>query len=227
MQSQSGSFLFTSSIGRKIIMAVTGLVLLGFVVGHLLGNLQVFLGQEQFNAYAATLQGMPALIWVARLALLVIVALHIWAAVVLSLENRAARPEAYRKPGNIRATYASRTMRMSGIILAAFIIFHLLHFTAQVTHADYRTMVDSAGRHDAFGMVIAGFSSILVSGFYILAMGLLAMHLSHGIASMLQTIGWRNSGTRQMIDSISWLFAMMIFVGYISIPLAVLFGYFN
>lgn len=208
-------------------MAVTGLALLGFVIGHLLGNLQVFIGQEQFNTYAETLQGMPALVWTARLALLVIVALHIWAAVVLTLENRRARPEAYRKKGTIQATYASRTMRWSGFIVAAFILYHLLHFTVRVTDRDYKDMVDPAGRPDVFGMVITGFSSIWVSGFYILSMGLLAMHLSHGIASMLQTIGWRNSGTRAMVDSVSWLFAAMIFVGYISIPLAVLFGYFK
>lgn len=206
-------------------MAVTGVLLLGFVVGHLLGNLQIFLGQEQLNAYAATLHGMPALLWGARLGLLVIVGLHIWAAVVLTLENRRARPEGYRKPGTLQASYASRTMRYSGIIVLAFIIYHLLHFTAQVTHPEYSELRDQADRHDVYGMVIAGFSSPLVSGFYILSMFLLAMHLSHGISSMLQTMGLRNSGTRSMIGSISWGFAALIFIGNISIPLAVLFGF--
>lgn len=208
-------------------MAVTGLALLGFVIGHMLGNLQIFIGQDQLNAYAAALQGTPALLWTARFGLLVIVGLHIWAAVVLTLENRRARPAGYRDRGTIQATYASRTMRWSGFIVLAFIIYHLLHFTAQVTDSSYRDLYDEAGRHDVYGMVIAGFSKAWVSGFYILSMFLLAMHLSHGIASMLQTVGLRNSGTRRMIDSVSWLFAAVIFVGNSAIPLAVLFGYFD
>jgi succinate dehydrogenase / fumarate reductase, cytochrome b subunit len=222
---QSGSFLFNSSIGRKIIMATTGFVLLGFVIGHLLGNLQVFIGAEQFNAYAATLQGMPAgLLWSARLALLVVAALHIWAAVVLTLENRRARPERYDREHTIQATYASRTMRWSGFIVLAFIIYHVLHFTAQVFHP-YGEMRDALGQHDAYGMVIAGFSSPLISGFYILSMLLLGLHLRHGFSSMLQTFGLRNSGTRKMIESISWVFAGFIFFGYIMIPVAVLVGF--
>ncbi len=208
-------------------MAVTGLALLGFVVGHMLGNLQIFIGQDQLNDYAATLHGMGPLLWTARFGLLVIVGLHIWAAVVLTLENRRARPEVYRKKGTLQATYASRTMRWSGFIVLAFIIYHLLHFTAQVTHPEYGDMIDVAGRADVYTMVITGFSSVWVSGFYILSMFLLAMHLSHGISSMLQTVGLRNSGTRQMLASVAWLFAAVIFVGNISIPLAVLFGYFN
>jgi len=206
-------------------MAVTGLILLGFVIGHLLGNLQVFLGREAFNAYAATLQGMPVgLLWSARLALLVVAALHVWAAVVLTIENRRARPEAYRREGTIQATYASRTMRWSGFIVLAFIIFHLMHFTVQIVDSSYRTMRDSLDQHDAYGMVVAGFNNLFISGFYVLAMFLLAMHLRHGFASMLQTVGWRNSGTRKMVDSVSWVFAGFIFFGYILIPLAVLFG---
>ncbi len=208
-------------------MAVTGLILLGFVVGHMLGNLQIFIGQDQLNEYAATLHGMPALLWAARLGLLLVVGLHIWAAVVLTFENRRARPGGYRKEATIQTTYSARTMRYSGFIVLAFIIYHLLHFTAQVTHPEYTKLVDDEGRHDVYTMVITGFSSPLISGFYILSMFLLAMHLSHGIASMLQTVGLRSSGTRSMIGNVSWGFAAIIFFGNISIPLAVLFGYFN
>lgn len=209
-------------------MAVTGLVLLGFVVGHMVGNLQIFVGQDQLNEYAAMLQGMPPpLLWSVRFGLLLFVGLHIWAAVVLTLESRRARTEPYQRPGRIRSTYASRTMRFSGFIVLAFIIYHLLHFTAQVTNPGYRDLVDEAGRHDVYGMVIMGFSSPFISGFYILSMLLLAMHLGHGIASMLQTVGLRNSGTRAGIAAVSWGFAAIIFVGNISIPIAVLFGYFN
>jgi succinate dehydrogenase / fumarate reductase cytochrome b subunit len=208
-------------------MAVTGVVLVGFVVGHMLGNLQIFAGQDQLNAYAAALHGMPLLLWVARIGLLVVVGLHIWAAVVLTLDNRRARPVSYRKSDTLQATYASRTMRYSGFIVLAFIIYHLLHFTAQVTHPEYSELVDGAGRHDVYNMVIIGFSNPLISGFYILSMFLLAMHLAHGVGSMLQTVGLRSSGTRSMVGSISVGLAAVIFVGNISIPLAVLFGYFN
>ncbi len=206
-------------------MAVTGFALLGFVIGHMLGNLQIFIGQEQLNAYAAKLHAMPALLWVARLGLLAVTGLHIWAAVSLTIENRQARPSNYKREGTIQATYASRTMRWSGVIIFAFVIYHLMHFTVQVTHPEYREMLDSAGRPDVYGMVIAGFSSFWVSAFYIVAMLLLAMHLSHGIASMLQTLGLRSSGTRGIIGAISWLFAAIIFVGNTSIPLAILLGY--
>lgn len=208
-------------------MAVTGLALLGFVIGHMLGNLQIFIGQDQLNAYAANLQGMGPVLWVARLALLVLVGLHIWAAYSLTRENMQARPQNYRKEGTIQASYSSRTMRWSGVIVLAFIIYHLLHFTVRVTHPEYSELIDGVGRPDVYQMVISGFSSIWVSGFYIVAMFLLAMHLSHGIASMLQTLGLRTSGTRRMVDSISWGVAAIIFVGNISIPLAVLFRYFN
>lgn len=208
-------------------MAVTGVILVGFVVGHMLGNLQIFVGQDQLNAYAAALHGMPLLLWVARIGLLAAVGLHIWAAVVLTLDNRRARPESYRKSDTLQATYASRTMRYSGIIVLAFIIYHILHFTARVTHPDYSELVDSAGRHDVYSMVIIGFSNPLISAFYILSMFLLAMHLAHGVGSMLQTVGLRSSGTRSMVGSLSMGLAAVIFVGNISIPLAVLFGFFN
>lgn len=224
---QSGATLFNTSIGRKIIMAVTGLALLGFVVGHMLGNLQIFAGQEALNNYAAKLHGLPALLWTARIGLLVVTGLHIWAAVVLTLSNREARKKRYELPGTIQSTYAARTMRYSGFIVLAFIIYHLMHFTAQVTHPEFEALRDAAGRPDVYGMVILGFSSWLVSAFYILSMFLLALHLSHGIQSMLQTFGVRNSGTRSMIGAVSWLFAAVIFVGNSSIPVAVLLGYFD
>lgn len=208
-------------------MAITGLALLGFVIGHMLGNLQIFIGQEQLNAYAAALQGMPALLWTARIGLLILIGLHIWAAVVLTLENRRARPVWNESWNSIQSSYASRTMRISGVIVLCFIIYHLLHFTVQVTDTSYSTLVDAQGRHDVYGMVIAGFSNPLISAFYIFSMFLLAMHLRHGIGSMLQTFGWRNSGTRNMIQAVAWIFAGAIFIGNSVIPVAVLLGAFN
>src|SRR5690625_2894396 len=183
---QSGATFLTSSIGKKIIMAVTGLILLGFVIGHMLGNLQIFIGQEQINAYAATLHGMPVLLWLARIGLLIAFVVHIWVAVVLTLENMKARPRNYLRDGTIQATYASRTMRWSGVIILAFVIYHLMHFTVQVLDPEFTKLLDEAGRHDVYGMMIAGFSSFWVSGFYIVAMLLLALHLGHGVSSLFQ-----------------------------------------
>src|SRR5687767_8669599 len=176
---------FQSSLGKKYIMGLTGLGLFLFVVGHLLGNLQIFLGPEVINTYGHFLQTTPELIWPARLALLAFVGLHIWAAVALTAQNRAARgvvnySSAYTPTV---ASYASRTMLMSGVIIAAFVIYHILHFTVQVrainlTGKDFVALTDLKGRHDVYAMMIAGFQQPLVSGFYIVAMGLLCLHLS-------------------------------------------------
>jgi succinate dehydrogenase / fumarate reductase cytochrome b subunit len=209
-------------------MAVTGLALLAFVIGHMLGNLQIFVGREQLNAYAALLHSMPMLLWTARIGLLVMVGLHIWAAVVLTLENRRARPEWNNRFTNIQSSYASRTMRISGVIVLCFIIYHLLHFTVPVADSSLGAIPpDAQGRHDVYQMVINGFSKPLVSGFYILSMFLLASHLRHGVGSMLQTFGWRNSGTRKMIRAVAWITAGVVFIGNSAIPVAVLLGKLN
>src|SRR5262245_44455179 len=177
--------LFKSSLGRKYIMAISGGALFLFVVGHLLGNLQIFLGRDAINRYGDFLQSNKEIVWPARVGLLAMVGLHIWAAVALSAENKAARPIGYAdKPAPVAASYASRTMLMSGLIIAAFVLYHLLHYTVQVrslnfTGKDFLALHDAEGRHDVFGMMVAGFSQPLVSVFYILAMGLLCLHLSH------------------------------------------------
>lgn len=214
----------TSSIGKKIIMALTGLALFAFVIVHLLGNLQIFWGQKVFNDYAAFLHSMPGMVWTVRFGLLILAGIHIWTAVSLTLANRRARPAGYDAEATIQATYASRTMRWSGVIILAFVIYHLLHFTAHVTHPAFAGMMDSEGRHDTYGMVVAGFSSFYISAFYIGAIFLLAMHLAHGIGSLLQTLGWRNSSSKVLVDRVSFVVAALIFLGYISIPLAVLTG---
>src|ERR1051326_8543198 len=155
--------LFKSSLGRKYIMALSGAALFFFVIGHLLGNLQVFLGPEQLNAYGHFLQTTPEILWPARIGLLAMVSLHIWSAVTLAAENRAARPIPYANWSPSVASYASRTMLMSGLIVAAFVIYHLLHFTVQaravnLTGQDFSAYLDAKGRHDVYRMMIAGFS---------------------------------------------------------------------
>ncbi len=223
--------LFKSSLGRKYIMAISGATLFLFVVGHLLGNLQIFLGPKAINRYGDFLQSNKEILWPARLGLLLMVALHIWAAVKLSAENKAARPIGYAdNPVPLAASYASRTMLMSGLIIAAFVLYHLLHYTVQVrslnfTGKDFLDLHDAEGRHDVFKMMVTGFSQPLVSGFYILATGLLCLHLSHGVSAMFQSLGLKNPVYGPLIDRFAKTVAWVIFLGYISIPIAVLLGY--
>ncbi len=220
--------LFNSSLGKKFIMAITGLALFLFVALHLLGNLQIFLGPEALNRYGHFLQSNPEIIWPARIGLLLMVALHIWSAIKLSAENKAARPISYANaPAPVAASYASRTMLMSGLIIAAFIIYHLLHFTAQLqainlTGKNFAGLFDSQGRHDVFAMMVTGFRQPLVSGFYVLAIILLCLHLSHGVSAMFQSLGLKNKTYAPLIDCFAKVTALVIFIGYISIPLAVL-----
>ncbi|HZL42742.1 MAG TPA: succinate dehydrogenase cytochrome b subunit [Verrucomicrobiae bacterium] len=219
-----------SSLGKKFIMAVTGLVLFLFVVAHLIGNLQVFLGAEAINRYGHFLQSNPELIWPARVFLILMVVLHIWSATKLSLENKAARPVPYGEYQPVGSSYASRTMLMSGIIIFIFISYHLLHFTAQVqyinlTGRSFVDFVDPEKRHDIFKMLVVGFSNIWVSGFYVLGMALLCLHLSHGVSSMFQSLGWKNKAYGPCLDRAARAIAWVLFLGYISIPIAILLGY--
>ena len=222
--------IFSSSLGKKYIMAVTGFVLFVFVVGHLAGNLQVFLGPEAINRYGHFLQSNPELIWPARIGLLLMVGLHIWSAIKLSAENKAARPQAYAIYQPVASSYASRTMLMSGIIIFVFIIYHLLHFTVQVRYINFTgkqfvDFVDPQKRHDIFKMMVIGFENVWVSAFYILGMALLCLHLSHGLSSMFQSIGWKNRAYGPCLDKAARIVAALIFVGYSSIPIAILLGY--
>jgi len=222
--------IFKSSLGKKYIMAVTGFVMLLFVIGHLAGNLQIFLGPEAINRYGHFLQSNPEIIWPARLFLLLMIALHIWSAVKLSLENKAARPIGYGEYNPVASSYASRTMLMSGIIIFAFIVYHLLHFTVQVqyvnlTGKNFVDFMDPEKRHDIFTMMVVGFSNGWVSGFYILGIALLCLHLSHGASSMFQSIGWKNKAYGPFLDKFARIAALIIFLGYTSIPVAILLGY--
>src|SRR6266487_3445093 len=223
--------LFKSSLGKKYIMAISGAALFLFVVGHLLGNLQIFRGAQAINRYGHFLQTNKEILWLARIGLLIMVGLHLWSAIKLSAENKAARPIGYAdNPVPVAASYASRTMLMSGLIIAAFVLYHVLHYTLQVrslnfTGKDFLALHDAEGRHDVFGMMVTGFSQPLVSGFYILAMGLLCLHLSHGVSAMFQSVGLKNEVCGPLIDRFARAAAWFIFLGYISIPIAVLLGY--
>ncbi len=225
------SNLFTSSVGKKFVMAITGLLLFLFVVGHMVGNLQFFLGAEAINRYGYFLQSNVEILWPTRIGLLCVVGLHVWSAIKLSAENKAARPKPYAHQEIVAASYASKTMLMSGLIIMAFIIYHLLHFTVQsqvinLTGKDFSKLVDREGHHDIFAMIVLGFQKPLVSGFYILAQFLLFLHLGHGLSAMFQSLGLKTPAYACKINFFARAVSWALFLGYCSIPISVLlFGY--
>jgi len=225
--------IFGSSLGKKYVMAITGLAMFGFVIAHLIGNLQFFLGPESINRYGHFLQSNVEIIWPARIFLLAMIGLHIWSAIKLSAENKAARPTPYANWNPTAASYASRTMLMSGLIVFAFIIFHLLHYTVMVkavnlTGHDFKAtpeFYDLEGRHDIFKMMVNGFHNPWVSLFYIVGIGLLCLHLSHGVSAMFSSLGLKNHNYAPILNKGAKIIAWLIFLGYISIPISVMCGY--
>jgi len=216
--SQAESFL-SATVGKKVVMAVTGLILFGFVIGHMLGNLQLYLGADALNAYALFLRSFlhGGGIWIARTVLLVSVLLHLWAMGSLSLVNRRAREVAYRQWKPRESTYASRTMRWSGTFLLAFIIYHLLHFTTGDVHQDFIP-------GDVYHNVVSGFQVAWVSVVYILATLCLGLHLFHGSWSMLQTLGLNHPRYNRLRNVLCVGLAALVVVGNLSFPVAVLTG---
>ncbi len=212
------------SIGKKLLMAVTGFFAFGFVFGHMLGNLQIFIGQDQMNTYAAKLQSLGPALWVIRAFVLASFIVHVWFGIRLKLEAWAARPISYQNDSTVKATLASRTMIWTGGIIVLFLIYHLAHYTIRSTNPEFNSLIDPLGRPDVFNMVIAGFSVTWVSAFYILAVGLLSYHLSHGAASMFQSLGLNTEAWQVRLHRLAWLLTIILFLGYASIPLAVLFN---
>ena len=209
--------LFDATIVKKAVMAVTGVILFVFVVGHLLGNLQVFLGAERINAYAAFLRGNVELLWGVRILLLVSVIAHIVVTVQLALLKSKARPVGYAKKKNPHSTIASRTMYYSGPMIAAFVIYHLLHMTAGVVHPDFQ-------QGEVFANMVYGFQQIPVSLAYIVAIAFLCLHLNHGIYSTFQTLGAAHPKYMPRIKRAAAVISILLFLGYISIPISVMAG---
>ena len=215
-------------IGKKVVMAVTGIVLIGFVIAHMLGNLKIFSGPDEINAYSRFLRevGSPELaygqlLWVVRIVLFICVALHITAAVQLSRMSLAARPIGYNVKRNIETTFAARMMRWGGALLVAFIIFHLLHLTAGAV--GFR---EGQFRHLAvYQNVVAAFAILPIALFYVVAMAALCLHLYHGIWSMLQTLGWNTAQNERMLKIASRVVAIVVFLGFSSVPVSVLAGW--
>ena len=215
-------------IGKKVVMAVTGIVFIGFVIGHVFGNLKIFAGPDEINAYSRFLRevGMPELgygqlLWLVRIVLLVSVTLHITAAVQLTRMSRAARPIGYAAKRDIETSWAARTMRWGGVLLVAFIVFHLLHLTGGVVGFGAGQFKHLA----VYQNVVAAFAVWPVAVFYIVAMGALCLHLSHGIWSMLQTLGWNTARNEATLKIISQVIAIVVFIGFTSVPVAVMTGW--
>lgn len=236
--------LLCSSIGRKFLMALTGLFLVAFVAGHLVGNLQIFSPPDKINGYAEFLHAMGPLLWVARVLIFGSLLVHIWAAVTLKLENRRARgSDSYAVNNVIVATLSSRTMIVTGLLLAAFLIFHLLQFTiggieptfkanlaaytlstpyqlAGITVVPAGTAVD-----DVHSMMVYGFQNPWISIAYIVAIALLCFHLVHGAESAIQTLGWRNHRWNKFLKTLVTLGVVAYFFANLAIPAAILGGH--
>jgi len=206
---------YESTIGKKAIMAVTGLILFGFLIVHMLGNLQVFLGRDVMNHYAETLHGNPALLWTARTILLISVALHIWASIQLSIIKKDARPVSYVKRANVGSSWASRSMMLSGPIIAAFVVFHLLHLTTGTIHPQFVEL-------HAYENLVTGFLVVPFALVYIVVMILIGFHLSHGLWSMFQSMGMSHPRYTPLIKRFASIFSWILVAGFISIPVAVL-----
>lgn len=207
-----------STVLTKVVMAVTGLILVGFLVTHVASNLTIFSGPDKINEYAAALRKVPALLWGARLVLLASAVLHIWSAWRLTQLARASRPVGYVQKRNRGSTFASRTMRLSGVLLLAFIVFHLLHFTTGTVHPDFIT-------GDVSANVIRGFQSTGVAIFYIVAMVAVGLHLAHGVWSVFQSLGVTNPRLQRIRQGLALVLAFGIAGGFALIPVAILIGF--
>jgi len=216
--------LLSSSIGTKIVMATSGVLLSLFLVAHVLGNLEVFFGRDAMNHYGELLRTFPWMLWVARAGLLTLAVVHIVSAARLIRMNRRARPQAYVRTRRRATTFAARTMQVSGAVLALFVVFHILHFTTRSIEPAYKTLRDSAGRHDIFGMITDAFQKPGIVVIYVVAMALLGLHLAHGVASAIHTLGVAHPRYRPTLRHLGTVFALFIVLGFVAVPLAIVSG---
>jgi len=206
-------------------MAVTGLMLVCFITVHLMGNLSVFAGADGINAYAKHLHDLGPLVWVFRLAMLGLFAVHITFGIQLYLENKAATPETYAVQKTLVTTFSAKTMIFTGLIILTFLVYHLLHFTVQVTNPEISAShlpLDAAMRPDVFSMVVLSFQKVFISVIYIIAMVALFLHLSHGVSSWVQTLGWSTGPSQDKVTAIGKIVAIVYGLAYIAIPLFIL-----
>lgn len=220
---------YKSSLGKKFIMAVTGLFMLLFVIAHMFGNFTIFGGAEGINAYAAHLRAIPPLLWIFRAVMLAAFAVHIWMGFRLYLDNKEARPVEYAMKKNQRTSFSARTMIWTGVLLGIFVIYHLLHFTLHVAispeiAAGVGANVDPLQRPDVFKMVVLSFGSFPVSLVYVAAMIVLLLHLAHGIQSFFQSLGATNDNTLPVLEKWGRGVAFVLMLGFVLVPISIFFG---
>jgi succinate dehydrogenase / fumarate reductase cytochrome b subunit len=214
-----------SSIGGKVTMAITGVLLFGFVVVHLLGNLLLLSGPDAINAYAKWLFDKGVLLWLARLGLLAVFVLHVVTGIRLARANKQARPVAYSKQSTVQATFASRSMVLTGLTMLVFVVYHLLHFTFGVTNpAHFARKGLGAGGHDVHAMVTASFSVPAIAIAYVVFQAVLFLHLSHGIQSFMQTLGLSHDRYTPLVKTLSLVLAALVAGGNSVLALSVLTG---
>ncbi len=213
--------LLSDSIGRKAVMAVTGLLMVLFVVGHLAGNSTVFLGSNALNAYAQKLHEMAPVVWITRVVMLVAVITHLAISIQITLENEAATPQKYAVDRSLRATFASKSMIWTGLLLGVFIVGHLLHFTVRNLPGTVLG-VDALNRFDVYAMVTDAFRKASVSILYVVAMVALFLHLSHGVQSLFQTLGLSNDKLQPAYGTGGKVLSVIFLIGYGLIPVAIL-----
>lgn len=206
-----------SSIGLKLVMALTGVILSGFVLGHMVGNLKAFEGPEALNAYAKLLRVEPPLLWTVRLVLLASVGLHIWAYLLLTADSRKARRQGYRVTAYRESSFASRSMRLTGPLLLAFIVYHILHLTTGTVHPDPK-------EGDVYHNLISGLRVVPVALIYLAAMAMLALHLWHGVWSLFQTLGASQPRYHSLGRRVATVFTLVVTLGFAAVPLSVLAG---
>ncbi|WP_027714236.1 succinate dehydrogenase cytochrome b subunit [Desulfuromonas sp. TF] len=215
---------YKTSLGKKYIMGLTGLAMVGFVVAHMLGNLSIFGGAEGINSYAEHLRAFPPLLWAFRGAMLVFFILHIWMGITLYLENKSARPEQYAMKKNERTTFSAETMIWTGVILGVFVIYHLLHFTIHAFNPEFNQMADEIGRFDVFRMMTTSFDGLVVTVVYVAAMIVLLLHLRHGIQSFFQSLGLTNDATLPKLTTGGRWVAGLVAIGFLFTPILIFFN---
>jgi len=214
----------TSTVGRKIFMTISGQMMLLFVIVHVLGNSTIYF--SKLNAYAAGLKALPLILWMFRIFMALMLGIHVFYGIVLTLENWKAKPHAYAKTTHLSATFSGRYMIWTGSVIAAFLVYHLLHFTAQVIFPQLSAIKnpDALGRPDVFSMVVGSFQHLSVSLLYIIGMVALLLHLTHGIQSSFQTWGLENERSFPFITRGGTIAATLLFFGYVAIPLVIVIG---
>jgi succinate dehydrogenase / fumarate reductase cytochrome b subunit len=215
--------LLTGSVGRKVLMAVSGFFMLGFVVAHLVGNSTIFVGSGWLNAYAEHLHELGPFVWVFRSFMFLMLCVHITFGVILTLENWGANPGKYAVSKKLKATFASKTMIWTGLLLLSFLVGHLLQFTVRIT-PDIVLAADEVGRFDVFNMVVSSLQITMIAAIYIIAMVVLFLHTSHGIQSFLQSLGLSNEKLQPRYTLVGKLISIIFLVGYGAIPVLILTG---